>query len=175
MMDLMREVAQRHGLAAILHEKPFAGVNGSGKHNNWSMATDTGLNLLEPGDNPAENLKFLTFLAITIKAVDEHADLLRAAIATAPGNDYRLGANEAPPAIMSIYLGSEMDALVESIVSSADSDGSNGASPQDHHVKLGGNIAAFKKDSTDRNRTSPFAFTGTRLNRVNLRTRDVQY
>jgi glutamine synthetase len=160
MMDLMREVAQRHGLAALLHEKPFAGVNGSGKHNNWSMSTDSGENLLEPGDNPAENFKFLAFLAITIKAVDDHAGLLRAAIAT-PGNDHRLGANEAPPAIMSVYLGSELDALVERIVNDPDRDGISPA-PQDQEVKLGGNIAAFKIDSTDRNRTSPFAFTGMR-------------
>lgn len=173
MMEILRETATKHGLAALLHEKPFAGVNGSGKHNNWSMATDKGMNLLEPGDNPRDNLVFQVFLAIAIRAVDVHGDLLRASIAT-PGNDWRLGANEAPPAIMSVYLGSEVDKLVRSIMEQpedldtplAPKSPQGGAEPRpisDWDVKLADNVAPFKKDNTDRNRTSPFAFTGNKF------------
>jgi glutamine synthetase len=172
MMELLREVASKHGLAALLHEKPFAGVNGSGKHNNWSMATNTGMNLLDPGDEPRDNLVFQVFLSIAIRAVDAHADLLRGAIAT-PGNDWRLGANEAPPAIMSVYLGSEVDKLIRSIMHQPDDvDGplSPEHRPEESHnkhndwdVKLADNVAPFRKDNTDRNRTSPFAFTGNKF------------
>lgn len=157
-MEMMKKVATRHSLVCLLHEKPFAGVNGSGKHNNWSMSTNTGVNLLEPGDSPIENAQFLTFLAAVIKAVDEYQDLLRISVATA-ANDHRLGANEAPPAILSVFIGEELAAVLESIES---------GNPYSHKgkevIKLGVDlIPHFFKDTTDRNRTSPFAFTGNKF------------
>ena len=156
-MELMKKVADRHGLVCLLHEKPFDGVNGSGKHNNWSMSTETE-NLLEPGDTPNENLQFLIFLAAIIKAVDEYADLLRATVAS-PGNDHRLGANEAPPAIISIFVGEELEAVIDSIASN-----SPYAAPTKLKMDLGVDVLpTFSKDSTDRNRTSPFAFTGNKF------------
>ncbi len=156
-MELMKKVADRHGLVCLLHEKPFDGVNGSGKHNNWSMSTETE-NLLEPGDTPKENLQFLIFLAAIIKAVDEYADLLRATVAS-PGNDHRLGANEAPPAIISIFVGEELEAVIDSIASN-----SPYAAPTKLKIDLGVDVLpTFSKDSTDRNRTSPFAFTGNKF------------
>ena len=157
-MEIMQKVASRHGLVCLLHEKPFAGVNGSGKHNNWSIATDTGVNLLTPGETPYENAQFLLFLVAVIKAVDEYQDLLRLSVATA-GNDHRLGANEAPPAVISIFLGDELEAVLEAIES--DSDYSSGKRAK---MKLGVDVLPeFKKDTTDRNRTSPFAFTGNKF------------
>ena len=156
-MELMKKVADRHDLVCLLHEKPFEGVNGSGKHNNWSMSTETE-NLLEPGDTPKENLQFLIFLAAIIKAVDEYADLLRATVAS-PGNDHRLGANEAPPAIISIFVGEELEAVIDSIASN-----SPYAAPTKLKMDLGVDVLpTFSKDSTDRNRTSPFAFTGNKF------------
>ena len=156
-MEMMKKVADRHGLVCLLHEKPFDGVNGSGKHNNWSMSTETE-NLLEPGDTPKENLQFLIFLAAIIKAVDEYADLLRATVAS-PGNDHRLGANEAPPAIISIFVGEELEAVIDSIASN-----SPYAAPTKLKMDLGVDVLpTFSKDSTDRNRTSPFAFTGNKF------------
>ena len=156
-MEMMKKVAERHGLVCLLHEKPFDGVNGSGKHNNWSMSTETE-NLLEPGDTPKENLQFLIFLAAIIKAVDEYADLLRTSVAT-PGNDHRLGANEAPPAIISIFVGEELEAVIDSIASN-----SPYAAPTKLKMDLGVDVLPkFSKDSTDRNRTSPFAFTGNKF------------
>ena len=156
-MELMKKVADRHGLVCLLREKPFDGVNGSGKHNNWSMSTETE-NLLEPGDTPKENLQFLIFLAAIIKAVDEYADLLRATVAS-PGNDHRLGANEAPPAIISIFVGEELEAVIDSIASN-----SPYAAPTKLKMDLGVDVLpTFSKDSTDRNRTSPFAFTGNKF------------
>lgn len=157
-MEIIQRVAKKHGLVALLHEKPFEGINGSGKHNNWSMSTNTGTNLLEPGDTPYENLQFLVFLAAIIKAVDEHQDLLRLSVATA-GNDHRLGANEAPPAIISIFLGEELEEVIEAI--------RDEKTYGDHH-KVFMNIGAkvlpnLPKDTTDRNRTSPFAFTGNKF------------
>ena len=157
-MEVMKKVARRHGLVCLLHEKPFAGLNGSGKHNNWSMSTDDGENLLKPGDTPEQNAQFLLFLTAIIKAVDENQDLLRISVASA-GNDHRLGANEAPPAIISIYLGDELLAVLESI--------KNGT-PYDNRKKSKMTIGVdvlppIPKDSTDRNRTSPFAFTGNRF------------
>ena len=157
-MEIMKKVAARHGLVCLLHEKPFAGVNGSGKHNNWSMSTNDGQNLLEPGDTPRENAQFLLILAAVIKAVDEHQDLLRITVASA-GNDHRLGANEAPPAIISMFVGEELEAVIDSIV--------NGT-PYDQKAKQKMTIGvtvlpAIPKDSTDRNRTSPFAFTGNKF------------
>jgi glutamine synthetase len=157
-MELMKKVALRHGLVCLLAEKPFAGVNGSGKHNNWSMSTNDGQNLLEPGDTPRENAQFLLILAAVIKAVDEHQDLLRITVASA-GNDHRLGANEAPPAIISMFIGDELEAVLESIV--------NGT-PYDQKAKQKMTIGVtvlppIPKDSTDRNRTSPFAFTGNKF------------
>ncbi len=157
-MEIMKRVAAKHGFACLLHEKPFAGVNGSGKHNNWSMSTDTGLNLLEPGETPAENAQFLLFLVAVIKAVDLHQDLLRISVASA-GNDHRLGGNEAPPAIISMFLGDELQAILDAI---------------EHHSayiageKMDMNIGVttlprIPKDTTDRNRTSPFAFTGNKF------------
>jgi glutamine synthetase len=165
-MDIMKEVAIRHGLVCLLHEKPFAGVNGSGKHNNWSMCTNYGLNLLEPTASPKDNLIFQVFLLATIRAVDLHADLLRASIAV-PGNDWRLGANEAPPAIMSVYLGSVLADLVRWIASGCPSDaigtpGRSGSS-MGSTLKLGERLQSFSRDRTDRNRTSPFAFTGNKF------------
>ncbi|MCI8623423.1 MAG: glutamine synthetase type III [Provencibacterium sp.] len=157
-MEMMKKVAERHGLHCLLHEKPFAGVNGSGKHNNWSLSTDTGVNLLEPGDSPAKNAQFLLFLSAVIKAVDEYQDLLRVAVAS-PGNDHRLGANEAPPAILSIFLGNELTAILESIEKGEAYDST---SPTE--MKVGVHVLPrFPKDNTDRNRTSPFAFTGNKF------------
>ncbi|WP_308587024.1 glutamine synthetase III, partial [uncultured Holdemanella sp.] len=157
-MELIQRVAKKHGLVALLHEKPFEGINGSGKHNNWSLSTDTGLNLLEPGDTPHENAQFLVFLAAIIKAVDEHQDLLRLSVATA-GNDHRLGANEAPPAIISIFLGDELTAVLQAIEEDKPYDGK-----EKELMKIGATVLPkFPKDSTDRNRTSPFAFTGNKF------------
>lgn len=157
-MEIMKKVARRHGLICLLHEKPFEGVNGSGKHNNWSIATDKGENLFAPGTTPMENAQFLLFLTAVIKAVDDHQDLLRAIVASA-GNDHRLGANEAPPAIMSIYVGDELEAVLEAI-----KDGkpytANGSKKMSVGVDV---LPPIPKDSTDRNRTSPFAFTGNRF------------
>ncbi len=157
-METMRKVALRHGLFCLLHEKPFAGVNGSGKHNNWSMATNDGLNLLEPGNTPHENAQFLVFLFAIIKAVDEYAELLRFAAAV-PGNDHRLGANEAPPAIISIFLGDQLTDILEQI-----ENGGAKSSIQGGELKIGVmTLPTLPKDSTDRNRTSPFAFTGNKF------------
>ncbi len=157
-MEVMKKVAARHGMACLLHEKPFAGVNGSGKHNNWSISTNTGANLLEPGDSPRENAQFLLFLTAIIKAVDEHQDLLRISVASA-GNDHRLGANEAPPAIVSMFLGDELTDVLKSI-----EDGSVYKNKDKVFMKIGADVLpAFPKDSTDRNRTSPFAFTGNKF------------
>ena len=156
-MEMMKRVATRRGMACLLHEKPFDGVNGSGKHNNWSISTPTE-NLLDPGKTPMENLQFLLFLAAVIKAVDQYQDLLRATVASA-GNDHRLGANEAPPAIISIFVGEELEAIVESIASGADY-----IAPAKTRMALGVDILpTFSKDTTDRNRTSPFAFTGNKF------------
>ncbi len=157
-MEIMQKVATRHGLVCLLHEKPFAGVNGSGKHNNWSMATDTGVNLLTPGETPYENAQFLLFLCAVIKAVDDYQDLLRLSVATA-GNDHRLGANEAPPAVISIFLGDELTAIMDAIVRDEPYVGA-----EKTVMKLGASVLPnFNRDSTDRNRTSPFAFTGNKF------------
>ncbi|MBQ7500284.1 MAG: glutamine synthetase III [Clostridia bacterium] len=157
-MEIMQKVASRHGLVCLLHEKPFAGVNGSGKHNNWSMATDTGVNLLTPGETPYENAQFLLFLCAVIKAVDDYQDLLRLSIATA-GNDHRLGANEAPPAVVSMFLGEELTDILTAI----ENDTSYSAAEKTV-MKLGVHILPkFTRDTTDRNRTSPFAFTGNKF------------
>lgn len=157
-METMKKVAERHGLVCLLHEKPFAGVNGSGKHNNWSMGTDDGQNLLEPGNTPHENIQFLVFLAAVIRAVDEHADLLRLSAANA-GNDHRLGANEAPPAIISIFLGEQLTDVLEQI-----ENGGATSSKQGGSLSVGvSTVPALPKDATDRNRTSPFAFTGNKF------------
>ena len=157
-MEIMQKVADRHGLVCLLHEKPFAGVNGSGKHNNWSISTDTGMNLLSPGATPHDNAQFLLFLCAVIKAVDEYQDLLRMSVATA-GNDHRLGANEAPPAVVSIFLGDELTAVLESIERDAPYSAAEKAP-----MKLGvPSLPRFFKDTTDRNRTSPFAFTGNKF------------
>ena len=157
-MEVMQKVAERHGLVCLLHEKPFKGVNGSGKHNNWSISTNTGENLLSPGKNPESNLQFLLFLAAVVKAVDEYQDLLRITVASA-GNDHRLGANEAPPAIISMYLGDDLDALVHSIIN-----GEDYHSNKESRMRTGVDVLAdFKKDKSDRNRTSPFAFTGNKF------------
>ncbi len=157
-MELMRQIAKKHGMECLLHEKPFATVNGSGKHNNWSLSTDTGENLLEPGATPYENARFLLFLTAVIEAVDEYQDLLRASVASA-GNDHRLGAAEAPPAIISIYLGDELTGILDAIV--------NGTSYKGHapeELEIGATVLPrFPKDTTDRNRTSPFAFTGNKF------------
>ncbi len=157
-MEMMREIADRHGLACLLHEKPFEGINGSGKHNNWSMITNTGVNLLNPGRTPAENTQFLVFLMAVIKAVDEYADLLRVSVATA-GNDHRLGANEAPPAIVSIFLGDELTAVLDAI----ERDELLGKTQKVAMETGAAVLPRFFKDSTDRNRTSPFAFTGNKF------------
>ena len=157
-MEVMKKVARRHGLICLLHEKPFEGVNGSGKHNNWSIATDSGENLFSPGTSPMENAQFLLFLTAVIKAVDDHQDLLRAIVASA-GNDHRLGANEAPPAIMSIYVGDELEAILKAIKDGKPYTG-NGSKKMSIGVDV---LPAIPKDSTDRNRTSPFAFTGNRF------------
>jgi len=157
-MEIMKKVADRHGLACLLHEKPFAGVNGSGKHNNWSISTDDGKNLLDPGTTPSENAQFLIFLVAVIKAVDEYADLLRFSVASA-GNDHRLGANEAPPAIMSIFLGDELTSVIEQIETGVIKN--NGTS---RTLEIGvSTLPVLPKDTTDRNRTSPFAFTGNKF------------
>ena len=157
-MEIMQKVAARHGLVCLLHEKPFAGVNGSGKHNNWSIGTDTGVNLLSPGDTPYENAQFLTFLCAVIKAVDEYQDLLRLSVATA-GNDHRLGANEAPPAVISIFLGEELNGILEAIEKDKPYTG-----VEKKQMKLGVDVLPrFNRDTTDRNRTSPFAFTGNKF------------
>ena len=157
-MELMRTIAKRHGMECLLHEKPFAGVNGSGKHNNWSMATDKGENLLEPGDTPAENAQFLLFLCAVLKAVNEYQDLLRISVATA-GNDHRLGANEAPPAILSVYVGDELEKVLNAIIEDEHYD--SGAKEP---FKVGVHVLPrFPKDTTDRNRTSSFAFTGNKF------------
>ena len=157
-MEIMKKVARRHGLLCLLHEKPFAGVNGSGKHNNWSIATDLGENLFSPGKTPLDNAQFLLFLTAVIKAVDENQDLLRYSVASA-GNDHRLGANEAPPAIISIYVGDELDAVLQAIKDGTDYDGKSGGK-----MTIGVDVLpSIPKDSTDRNRTSPFAFTGNRF------------
>ena len=157
-MEIMQKVASRHGLVCLLHEKPFAGVNGSGKHNNWSMATDKGVNLLTPGETPHENAQFLLFLCAVLKAVDDYQDLLRIAVATA-GNDHRLGANEAPPAVLSVFLGDELTAVLEAIENDKPYLGKKKT-----QLKLGVDVLPlFQKDTTDRNRTSPFAFTGNKF------------
>ncbi|MBR4776912.1 MAG: glutamine synthetase III [Lachnospiraceae bacterium] len=157
-MEIMQKVAARHGLVCLLHEKPFAGVNGSGKHNNWSIGTDTGVNLLSPGDTPYENAQFLTFLCAVIKAVDDYQDLLRISVATA-GNDHRLGANEAPPAVISIFLGEEINGILEAIEKDKPYKG-----VEKKQMKLGVDVLPrFNRDTTDRNRTSPFAFTGNKF------------
>ena len=157
-MEIMQKVAQKHGLVCLLHEKPFAGVNGSGKHNNWSISTNTGINLLEPGDTPYENAQFLLFLCAVIKAVDDYQDLLRISVASA-GNDYRLGANEAPPAVVSMFLGSELTEILEAI----EKDEPYGAKEKEL-MRIGVHtLPKFPKDTTDRNRTSPFAFTGNKF------------
>ena len=156
-MEIMKKVAKRHGMECLLHEKPFAGVNGSGKHNNWSISTNTGVNLLDPGKTPAENAQFLLFLTAVIKAVNDYQDILRASVASA-GNDHRLGANEAPPAIISIFLGDELTGVLDAIV--------NGVKYEDKRVEMEIGVDVlphFPKDTTDRNRTSPFAFTGNKF------------
>ena len=157
-MEIMQKVAAKHGLVCLLHEKPFAGVNGSGKHNNWSIATDAGQNLLSPGETPYENAQFLLFLCAVIKAVDDYQDLLRISVATA-GNDHRLGANEAPPAVVSIFLGDELNAVLEAIENDTPYQGAEKTT-----MKLGSDVLPkFNRDTTDRNRTSPFAFTGNKF------------
>ena len=157
-MEIMQQVAAKHGRVCLLHEKPFAGVNGSGKHNNWSLATDKGVNLLSPGETPYENAQFLLFLCAVIKAVDDYQDLLRLSVATA-GNDHRLGANEAPPAVVSIFLGDELNGVLEAIENDTPYAGT-----EKTQMKLGVNVLPkFNRDTTDRNRTSPFAFTGNKF------------
>ena len=157
-MEIMKKIADDHGLVCLLHEKPFEGINGSGKHNNWSVSTDTGVNLLDPGKTPAENTQFLVFLVAVIKAVDEYADLLRLSVASA-GNDHRLGANEAPPAIVSIFLGDELTAIIQSIMNDEFFAGHRAV-----QMDIGATVLPhFVKDNTDRNRTSPFAFTGNKF------------
>ena len=157
-MELMKTIANKHGLTCLLYEKPFAGVNGSGKHNNWSISTDTGINLLEPGETPYENAQFLLFLIAVIKAVDEYQYLLRVSVASA-GNDHRLGANEAPPAIVSIFLGDELTQIIEAIENGIAYHGK-----EKHEMEIGVTaLPHFPKDTTDRNRTSPFAFTGNKF------------
>ena len=157
-MEIMQKVAKKHGLVCLLHEKPFANVNGSGKHNNWSIATDTGVNLLTPGETPYENAQFLLFLCAVIKAVDDYQDLLRISVATA-GNDHRLGANEAPPAVISIFLGEELEGILKAIETDTPYEGVEKVT-----MKLGVSVLpSFSRDTTDRNRTSPFAFTGNKF------------
>lgn len=157
-MEIMQKIAKRHGFVCLLHEKPFAGVNGSGKHNNWSISTNTGINLFEPGDTPSENAQFLLFLCAVIKAVDDYQDLLRVSVASA-GNDHRLGANEAPPSIVSIFLGDELTEILESIEKDTPYD-----AKEKELLRIGVHtLPKFPKDTTDRNRTSPFAFTGNKF------------
>lgn len=158
-MELMKKLAEKHGFACLLHEKPFAGVNGSGKHNNWSLQTDTGVNLLEPGDNPRDNAQFLLFLVATIKAVDEYQDLLRLSVASA-SNDQRLGGNEAPPAIVSMFLGDDITEILEALCSNKQAFGKIKQKMQFGGVHV---LPEIQKDTTDRNRTSPFAFTGNKF------------
>ena len=157
-MEMMKKVARRHGMACLLHEKPFDGVNGSGKHNNWSISTDTGVNLLDPGKHPAENLQFLTFFAAVVKAVDDHQDLLRICVSSA-GNDHRLGGDEAPPAIMSMYVGEELSGIIEAVCHNETYAQLKRASMETGVTR----IPVFHKDTADRNRTSPFAFTGNKF------------
>ena len=157
-MEVMKKIAEKHDLVCLLHEKPFAGVNGSGKHNNWALSTSSGVNLLEPGDSPQDNAQFLLFLAAVVKAVDEYQDLLRISIASA-GNDHRLGANEAPPAIVSMFLGEELTEILEAIIS-----GEEYKEKENAQMEIGVHVLPkFPKDTTDRNRTSPFAFTGNKF------------
>ena len=157
-MEIMQRVAKNHGFVCLLHEKPFAGVNGSGKHNNWSLSTNTGINLLEPGETPSENAQFLLFLCAVIKAVDDYQDLLRISVAS-PGNDHRLGANEAPPAVVSMFLGDELSAVLDAIEKDEKYLGK-----EVEQMRVGVHILPkFPKDTTDRNRTSPFAFTGNKF------------
>ena len=157
-MELMQKIARKHGMVCLLHEKPFAGVNGSGKHNNWSISTDTGVNLLEPGETPSENAQFLLFLCAVIQAVDDYQDLLRISVASA-GNDHRLGANEAPPAVVSMFLGTELTEILDAIESDTAYD-----AKEKELLKIGVHVLPkFPKDTTDRNRTSPFAFTGNKF------------
>jgi glutamine synthetase len=157
-MEMMKSIANKHGLACLLHEKPFAGVNGSGKHVNWSLSTDNGTNLLEPGETPYENAQFLLFLTAVIKAVDEYQDLLRVSVSSA-GNDHRLGANEAPPAIVSMFLGDELSEILDALES-----GNAYQCKEKHYMEIGATVLPhFPKDTTDRNRTSPFAFTGNKF------------
>src|SRR6202008_259841 len=157
-MQILQKVARRYGLAALLHEKPFAGVNGSGKHNNWSMSTDEGENLLEPGDTPHENLQLLFFCAAVMQEVDKHQQLLRASVANA-GQDHRLGANEAPPAIISIFLGAELEKVFGAIES-----GSGDAATPQSYLEMGASVLpSLPMHGGDRNRTSPFAFTGNKF------------
>jgi len=157
-MEIMKKCAAKHNLVCLLHEKPFSGVNGSGKHNNWSLSTDTGKNLFSPGKTPRQNAQFLVFLAAFIQGIDEYQDFLRCSVASA-GNDHRLGAHEAPPAIVSIFLGDELTAVVESIIN-----GTNYEDPQKSIMRIGVDVLpAIPKDTTDRNRTSPLAFTGNKF------------
>ena len=157
-MEILKKVAKKHGMMCLLHEKPFAGVNGSGKHTNWSISTDTGENMLNPGKDPENNRIFLIMLAAVIQAVDDYQGLLRASVASA-GNDHRLGGNEAPPAIISMFLGDEIGRVVDSIIS-----GVPMAERKNSVMELGANVLpSFQKDNTDRNRTSPFAFTGNKF------------
>jgi glutamine synthetase len=157
-MEIMQKVAARHGMVCLLHEKPFAGVNGSGKHNNWSLTTNTGMNLLEPGETPAENAQFLLFLCAVIQAVDDYQDMLRISVASA-ANDHRLGANEAPPAVVSMYVGDEIESILDAIVNETPY-----AGQEKELLKIGVHaLPRFPKDTTDRNRTSPFAFTGNKF------------
>lgn len=158
-METLKKVANRHGLACLLHEKPFAGVNGSGKHNNWSMVTNTGKNLLDPGKTPHENVQFLLFLTAVLKAVDEHADLLRVS-ASNPGNDHRLGANEAPPAIISVFVGEQLEDVITQLIETGEAKKSKDGGKMNIGVHT---LPTFAKDATDRNRTSPFAFTGNKF------------
>ena len=158
-MQTLKRVACQHGMKCLLHEKPFAGVNGSGKHNNWSITTDDGINLLEPGKTPHENTQFLLVLACILKAVNVHADLLRESAAD-PGNDHRLGANEAPPAIISIFLGEQLEDVVDQLISTGEATHSLNGGKLDTGVST---LPELSKDATDRNRTSPFAFTGNKF------------
>ena len=158
-MEIMKKVALRHNLVCLLHEKPFAGINGSGKHNNWSMSTDTGKNLLEPGDTPHSNKQFLLVLASILKAVDDYAPLLRMSAAI-PGNDHRLGANEAPPAIISVFLGDQLEDVLSQLCEKGEATRSLEGSQLETGVST---VPRFSKDATDRNRTSPFAFTGNKF------------
>ena len=157
-METMKKVAERHGLVCLLHEKPFAGVNGSGKHINWSLSTDTGENLFSPGKTPSQNAQFLLFLAAFVKGADEYQELLRCSVAFA-GNDHRLGAQEAPPAIISIFLGDELEAIVDSIISQ-----NSYAGAEHRALRIGVDVLpSIPQDTTDRNRTSPLAFTGNKF------------